>query len=80
MFTVINFGRDSVTYWDGASWVASIRDAKKIRDKREALALWRSVSASHPQVDVWLVKDWGQISEFTLATTEDGILRGAHDL
>lgn len=73
MFTVINFGRDAVTYWDGAAWVSASRDARKLHDKHAALAMWHAVSAAHPDSEVWLVMDWGQISERTLATTEDGI-------
>lgn len=73
MFTIVNFGRDTVAFWNGTAWVASLRDALSIASKREALALWRAVSGTHGANSVWCVKDWGKISERTVATTEDGI-------
>lgn len=73
MYAIVNFGRDEVSFWNGSTWVATFRDALLIASKREALALWRTVSGAQCANSVWCVKDWGKISERTVATTEDGI-------
>ena len=68
MYILVSFDDDPVTFWTGTAWKKGFANALEIASEDDAIALWKSLSAEWPKRDVWLVKDWGQISEFTIAT------------
>ena len=73
MFVVVCFSDDPVTFWTGTAWQKGFANALKIASKSDAVALWRSLAVDTKR-DVWLVKDWGNFNEKTIATTEYGLL------
>ena len=73
MHIIVSFSDDPVTFWDGSGWQRGSANALKMTSKPAALAAWQVLIADTSR-DVWLVKDWGKMSERTIATREYGIL------
>ena len=72
MYSIVCFSDDPVTFWTGTAWRKGAANALKIASKSDGIAVWRSLAVDKCR-DVWLVKDWGAISEETIATSEDGL-------